>query len=59
MYKLFDGVPFTGKVVGYDATHRLYQIEYTDGDREEFYHNEVHAHRNPINLNNNLIKVKK
>ena len=26
VYKLFDGVPFTGKVVGYDATHRLYQI---------------------------------
>ena len=45
---MFDGVPFTGTIVGYDANHRLYQIKYTDGDQEELYHNEVHAHKDPI-----------
>ena len=45
---MFDGVPFTGTIVGYDANHKLYQIKYTDGDQEEFYHNEVHAHKDPI-----------
>ena len=48
IYKLFDGVPFTGTIVGYDANHKLYQIKYTDGDQEEFYNNEVHAHKDPI-----------
>ena len=50
VYKLFKGVPYTGTIIGYDATHKLYQIEYTDGDREEMYHNEVHAHKDPIKI---------
>ena len=41
-----------GTIIGYDPTHKLYQIEYTDGDREEMYHNEVHAHKDPIKKSN-------
>ena len=25
----------------------LYNVKYDNGDTEEFYHNEIHGHRNP------------
>ena len=43
VYKLFEGVPFTGKIIGYNSNNRLYQIVYEDGDHEEMYHNKVHT----------------
>ena len=42
--KVFDGVKFKGKVIGYDHKSRFYQIEYSDGDQEELFHNEVHRY---------------
>ena len=63
VYKLFEGVPFTGKITGYDSNNRLYHIEYEDGDHEEMYHNEVHAHRDKIkkkkNVSDTSIKITK
>merc|ERR1739836_31302 len=46
IYKVFDNKEYKGKIIGYDSQHRLYQVQYEDGDKEEFYHNEIHAHRN-------------
>ena len=45
IYKIFDGIEFSGKIIGYDSKSRLYQIEYSDGDQEEMFHNEVYAHK--------------
>ena len=62
MYKLFKGVPFKGKITGYDSNNRLYQIEYKDGDHKEMYHNEVHAHRNKMkkkSIDGTTLKVTK
>ena len=48
IYKVFDGVQHKGTISGYDSKHRLYQVEYQDGDSEEFYHNEIHAHEDKL-----------
>ena len=45
VYKEFDKVEHKGKIIGYDSRHRLYKVEYEDGDKEEFYHNELHTHK--------------
>ena len=44
IHKTFDGVEHEGTITAYDATNQLYQIDYDDGDQEEFYHNEVNQH---------------
>ena len=44
--KVFDNGEYKGKIIGYDSKNWLYQVEYEDGDKKEFYHNEIHAHRN-------------
>ena len=36
---------YKGNVVGYNPKTKIYQTEYEDGDQEEFYHNEVHYHK--------------
>ena len=62
VYKMFENIPFKGKVTGYDSNNKLYHIEYEDGDHEEMYHNEVHAHRNKLkkkNIDDTSLKVKK
>ena len=33
-------------LIGYDYQHCLYQIQYEDGDKQELYHNKIHAHCN-------------
>ena len=45
VYMEFDKVEHKGKIIGYDSWPRLYEVEYEDGYKEEFYHNEVHAHK--------------
>ena len=52
IYKLFDGIPYKGTVVGYDETNKLYKIKYDDGDAEQMYHNEVYLHKDPIKTPN-------
>ena len=44
IYKVFDNKEYKGKIIGYNSQHQLYQIQYEDGDKEEFYHNKIHAH---------------
>ena len=39
--KEFDGKPFRGKVIEYDAKEKLYKVQYEDGDEEEMDHEEV------------------
>ena len=46
IYKVFDNKEYKRKIIGYDSQHQLYQVQYEDGDKEEFYHNEIHAHCN-------------
>ena len=50
MYKEFDKVEHKGKIIGYDSWHMLYEVEYEDRDKEEFYHHEVHAHKDWVEL---------
>ena len=45
IFKEFDKVEHKGKIIGYDSRHRFYEVEYEDGDKKEFYHNEIHAHK--------------
>ena len=45
VFKFFNNVEYKGSVVGYNPKNKLYQVQYKDGDQEEFYHNEVHAHK--------------
>ena len=30
--------------------HRLYEVEYEDGNKMEFYHNEIHAHKDKVKI---------
>ena len=46
IYKVFDNREYKGKIIGYDFQHQLYQVRYKDDNKEEFYHNKIHAHRN-------------
>ena len=39
--KTFSGQKYLGRIINYDARHKLYQIEYSDGDGEELDHEEV------------------
>ena len=41
IYKMFDGLEYSGIVTGYDTKSKLYHIKYEDDDIEDFYHNEV------------------
>ena len=36
VFKKFDKVEHKGKFIGYDSQHRLYEVEYENGDKEEF-----------------------
>ena len=49
VFKVFDNEEYKGKIIGYDSKHRLYEVEYEDGDNEAFYHNKMHAHQNQTN----------
>ena len=40
----FDGKPFAGEVVSYDANAKFYKIRYEDGDEEEMTENEIKRH---------------
>lgn len=44
-FKGFDNEEYKGKIIGYDSKHRLYEVEYEDGDSKYSYHNKMHAHR--------------
>ena len=44
--KVFSNKDYKVKIIGYDLKNQLYNVEYKDGDTEEFYHNEIHGHRN-------------
>ena len=57
IYKEFDKMECKGKVTGYDSRHRLYEVEYKDGDKEEFYHIEIHAHKDKAKIT--LTKARK
>ena len=46
IFKVFDNKEYKVKIVGYDSKNQLYQVEYEDGDKEEFYHNEIHGYWN-------------
>ena len=46
IYKVFGNKEYKGKIIWYDSNNRLYIVEYKDEDTEEFYHNEIHSHRN-------------
>ena len=48
IYKLFNGVPFTGTIAGYNARDRMYHIVYEDGDEECLFHNEFNYHKDKI-----------
>ena len=50
VFKEFNKVEHKGKVIGYDSQHRLYEVEYEDGDKEEFDHNKIHAHKNWVKI---------
>ena len=45
IFKEFEKVEHKGKVIEYDSWYQLYEVEYKDGDKEEFYHNKIHAHK--------------
>ena len=49
IYRIFDNTKYKGKTIGYDSKNHLYQVEYGDGNKEEFYHNEINAHHKPSN----------
>ena len=39
--KTFSGTNYLGRIIHYDPRYKLYQIEYSDGDGEKLYHEEV------------------
>lgn len=41
VYKVFNGIKYTGEVTGYDHKSKLYHIKYDDEDLKDFVHNEV------------------
>ena len=41
IYKVFNDIEYRGKVQGYNPHKKLYFIVYDDGDKEDYYHNEV------------------
>ena len=41
VYKVVNDIEYRGKVQGYDPHKKLYFIVYNDGDKEDYYHNEV------------------
>ena len=43
---MFGNTEYKEKIIEYDSKNRLYNVEYNDGDTEEFYHNKIHGHRN-------------
>ena len=45
VFKVFNNVEYKGNVVEYNPKTIRYQNEYKDGDQKEFYHYEVHAHK--------------
>ena len=50
IYKEFNKVEHKGKIIGYNSKHQLYEVEYEDGDKEEFYHNKIHAHKDCVKI---------
>ena len=40
-----DGIAYRGQVVSFDAEHKLYAVEYDDGDAEELTEEAVRSHR--------------
>ena len=45
VYKEFDKIEQKGKIIWYSLKYWLYEVEYEDGEKEEFYHNEINAHQ--------------
>ena len=43
--KIDDGKFYEGEVTKYDKSNKFYSIEYRDGDREEYTHDEVASYR--------------
>ena len=39
--KLFDGVPYVGKVVAFDHRKKWYKVRYSDGAEEELTYREL------------------
>lgn len=46
IFKLFDGVGYKGSIIGYNHKNWLYQVKYEGRDKEDFYSNEIYAHKN-------------
>ena len=53
-----DNIEHKGKIIGYNSKHQFYEVQYADGDKEEFYHNEIHAHQDWVKLINTEMKQK-
>ena len=41
VYKVFNDLEYRGKVQGYNPNKKLYYIIYNDGDKGDYYHNEL------------------
>jgi hypothetical protein len=54
--KYFDDVLFFGVVARFDKVEKLWQIDYDDGDEEEFNKNELMFHINLYETNKHLDK---
>ena len=37
IFKVFDNKEYKRKIIGYNSQHRLYQVEYKDSDKDEFF----------------------
>ena len=50
LYKEFNKVEHKRKIIGYNLKHQLYEVEYEDGNKEEFYHNKIHGHKDCVKI---------
>ena len=53
-----DGKYYEGEVTKYDPPNKLYSIEYCDGDREEYTHDEVTTYRKKTQQYSRTLKVR-
>ena len=56
--KFNDGKIYEGEVHKYDPINKFYGIAYRDGDKEEFTHDEVTAHRKKTQRYSSQLKVR-
>ena len=56
--KFNDGKIYEGEITKYDPINKFYGIAYRDGDKEEFTHDEVTAHRKKTQKYSHNLKVR-